>query len=57
MLLHKEMIINDAERFSEQLHLLQEALQKANEGAPAYAKPVYRETDSPNCSPARRSIN
>jgi hypothetical protein len=57
MLLPKEMIINDAERFSDQLRRLQDALNKANEGVPAYAKPVYNETGSPSCSPARPAIN
>jgi hypothetical protein len=57
MLIHKEMIINDAERFSDQLRRLQDALQKANESAPVYAKAVYSETGSPSCSPARSAIN
>ena len=57
MLMPKEMIINDVERFSEQLRRLQDALRKANEAAPVYVKPGYSETGSPNCSPASSAIN
>jgi hypothetical protein len=57
MLLPKEMIINDAERFSDQLRRLQEGLNKANEAVPAYVKSVYSETGSPSCSPVSSAIN
>jgi hypothetical protein len=57
MLLPKEMIINDADRFSDQLSRLQEALHKANEAVPVYVKPAYSDTGVPNCSPASSAIN
>lgn len=66
MLAQKEFIINDVERFSDQLIRLQEALRKANAGAAAQPglpqaradeKPVYKETGSPICSPASSAIN
>lgn len=52
-----ELLRDDADRFSDQLRLLQMALQQANQAEPARPRLSYRETGVPNCSPTRPPIN
>lgn len=52
MMLSEELMRDDADNFSQQLLLLQDALRQAGGHAP-----IYKETRSPNCSPTRSAIN
>ncbi len=54
---HHELPNDDADRFSEQLYRLEDALYRANQSEPACPEQVYKKTASPSCSPTRPAIN